>query len=357
MIKKGSLITIDLLRAAAALGVFYYHQHVGSLLAKYTRWQALAHTDNFGATYAVPLFFLLSGYCIHLSNLKYLQANKPLPLKEYYIARFLRIYPPYLFALLFAIAVQYFTYGKSPSTGDFLWHLLALQGFSSAYFNTINAVLWTITVEIAFYLIYPLFYAVRQKGSLTKALIFTFIVSVTSILICSYHDGLTFPTRFLITNLWFAWCWGAYLADNDQPLCLHLQKPWFLAFNLLVIVAFAAIRIIPDNLPIVFDQLNILIWTLPFLWVISNEQWIRSHSSLPVRIFSAIGLSSYSLYLLHQPLIILKNYLTHRFVPEPLQLPVLSAGIVAIPAICWLSFKYIETPFTKRKKVLATTAA
>jgi peptidoglycan/LPS O-acetylase OafA/YrhL len=357
MIERGPLITIDLLRAAAALGVFYYHQHIGSLFAKYTGWQAIALTDNFGATYAVPLFFLLSGYCIHLSNLKYLQANKPLPLKEYYRARLLRIYPPYLFALLFAIAVQYFTYGKLPNTSDFVWHLLALQGFSSAYFNTINAVLWTITVEIAFYFIYPLFYAIRQRRSLTTASIFTFIVSVTSILICSYTDNITFPKRFLITNLWFAWCWGAYLADNDQPLRLQLQKPWFIAFNLLVILGFAVIRIVPNNLPIVFDQLNILIWTLPFLCVVSNEQWIRSHPNLLVRIFSAIGLSSYSLYLLHQPLIILKNYLTHRFVSEPLQLPVLSAGIVAIPAICWLSFKYIEKPFTKRKKVLATAAA
>src|SRR5476649_1859072 len=90
------VIAIDILRALAALGVFYYHNHSGDMLAKYSGLSWLRYTDAFGATYAVPLFFLISGYCIHWSNIKYLKAKRSLPLKEYYVRRFLRIYPAYL---------------------------------------------------------------------------------------------------------------------------------------------------------------------------------------------------------------------------------------------------------------------
>ena len=34
--KSNSLITINLLRTLAALGVFFYHLHIGNLLANYT---------------------------------------------------------------------------------------------------------------------------------------------------------------------------------------------------------------------------------------------------------------------------------------------------------------------------------
>src|ERR1700744_4582733 len=99
-----NVIAIDIMRAIAAFGVFYYHSHIGGAIAKYSGLSFFELTDAFGATYSVPLFFLISGYCIHVSNLKYLKTSSPLPLKEYYIRRFLRIYPPYLIALLFALA-------------------------------------------------------------------------------------------------------------------------------------------------------------------------------------------------------------------------------------------------------------
>src|SRR5471030_2356960 len=103
--KNGSqkIIAIDILRCLAAMSVFYYHNHSGGTLAKYTRLSFFTYTDALVATYAVPLFFLISGYCIHVSNIKYIKAKSSLPLKEYYTRRFLRIYPPYFVALLLAL--------------------------------------------------------------------------------------------------------------------------------------------------------------------------------------------------------------------------------------------------------------
>ncbi len=352
MIKNKSLQSIDILRAIAAFCVFSYHQHVWSLIARYTGLSAIKMIDNLGAEFAVPLFFLISGYCIHLSNVKHLAHNKALPLKEYYKRRLLRIYPPYLVALLFSIAVNYFTYNYLPSASDIVIHLFVLQGFTIAYFNTINLVLWTITIEIAFYIIYPAFYYVRLKYGLIEALLFALLVSSISIGYFSTLGALSLPQYYCVLNIWFAWCCGSFLADKSTFNPIDLKKPIYLLIYLIIVAAFIAIRIIPNKLNIIYYQLNILIWIAPLLFITAKEDWLLKHYSLFTKVVAAIGLSSYSLYLLHEPLIALKNYLGHRFLPAGLQFAGITTGAVLIPVIAWYSFKYIEKPFTVRKKNL-----
>src|SRR6185312_2632461 len=223
------IIGIDLLRAFAALGVFYYHSHLGAMLAKYTGIRFFNVTDGFGAMYAVPLFFLISGYCIHASNIKYLKTNASLPLKKYYKRRLLRIYPAYFAALIVAIGVNYYTSPNYKLNGnDFLIHCLSLQGFSVFYFNTINLVLWTITIELAFYAIYPVFYYTRLRYGLNYSLAFVFVVSCLSIFYFQLKGNITPPQRFWVLNLWFAWCCGAFLADKKMIQHTRFNKPTYL---------------------------------------------------------------------------------------------------------------------------------
>lgn len=333
------------------MGVFFYHQHIGSLLAKQTDISIFHIIDNFGMEYAVPLFFLLSGFCIHLANIKYLKTGTALPLKQYYKRRLLRIYPPYLFALLFVLAVNYVTYQNTYSLTDIAIHVFALQGFSAGYFNSINVVLWTITVELAFYLIYPAFYYLRNRYSLNKALLLILVISGISILYFSAQTSLLLPQRFFVLNLWFACCCGAYLADVYILSPETIYRQWHIILYACVAIAFVSIRLLPNNYPLISDQLNILIWTLPLVFIITNEAWLVKHQNALTNIIAKIGLSSYSLYLLHQPLIALKNYLAHRYLPIQFQLAGMSVGIVLIPLLAWYSFVFIEKPFVIRKKI------
>jgi peptidoglycan/LPS O-acetylase OafA/YrhL len=354
-IKKNTLISIDILRAIAAFGVFSYHQHICTLIARYTGLHIIEKIDTFGAEFAVPLFFLISGYCIHLSNVKHLADSKKLPLKEYYKRRLLRIYPPYLAALLFSIAVNYFTYNYLPATSDIIIHLFVLQGFTIPYFNTINLVLWTISIEIAFYLIYPIFYYIRLKYGVIKALLFALLVSSVSIGYFSTVRVLSLPQYYCVFNIWFAWCCGAFLADKSTFNPADIKKPIYIFIYLIIITAFIAVHTIPNKLYTIYYQLNILIWTGPLVLITAKESWLIKHCSVFTKVITAIGLSSYSLYLLHEPLIALKNYLGHRFLPENLQFAGISIGAILIPVITWYSFKYIEKPFTVRKKNVAPT--
>lgn len=358
MYKQQSLVSIDILRAIAALGVFYYHQHIGATLAHYTGVSWLQATDSFGAVYAVPLFFLISGYCIHLSNIKYLKKSQALPLKEYYRRRFLRIYPPYLAALVFSIAVNFVTDpNASIGKADLFAHIFLLQGFTVAYFNTINVVLWTISVEMAFYILYPIFYYLRSRYTLNHALLFALGVSCISILFFSIKGGMSNPERFCVFNIWFAWCSGAFLADKMVLDYEGIKKPIYKILYGAIFLAFILTKIPPPSkIQLIDYQLDIIIWTGPLIIMIKSEKWFANSHSFILKLFSAIGLSSYSLYLFHEPLIALKNYLAHVFLPPKLQPAGILIGFLLIPLITWFSYLYIEKPFLARKRKTMTGA-
>lgn len=346
-----NLISIDILRALAALGVFYYHQHMGTMLTRYTGAGFFAYTDVFGATYAVPLFFLISGYCIHLSNIKYLKTGQPLPLKKYYKRRLLRIYPAYLLAVFFSVLVNLICvpdYQFNPA--DFFTHVFLLQGFSIAYFNTINVVLWTITIEMAFYLIYPFFYFLRAKFSLHHAILFALLISVISISYFSIQGNMPAPHYYFLFNLWFAWCCGAYLADKKAWHENDLNHPGYKVFYALILSAFILLKFQHNpKLAIVEYQINILIWTAPLMFLISKESWLVHNQTHFLKLIRAIGLSSYSLYLFHEPLIYLKNYLVHQYLPQNFHFTAIVLGIFLIPYITWLSYQYVEKAFIEKK--------
>ena len=351
--EQQKIIAIDLLRALAALGVFYYHNHLGSLLAQYTHLSFFDYTDGFGAIYAVPLFFLISGYCIHLSNIKYIKANTSLLLSKYYRNRIMRIYPAYLVALIFAVfvlAVSVPTY-KANLT-DYVVHLLLLQGFTVKSFNSINLVLWTITIEAAFYLIYPLFYYLRFKHGLRITMVFIFLVSFSCVCYFTIKGGYTLPQRFFVLNLWFGWCCGAFIADKKMLQPGELSRPIYLWIYMAILAIFIYLVFTRNGLFIVFDQFCILAWTAPVIFILSRENWFRKYKNLwVIRVAGAIGLSSYSLYLLHQPLIYFKNFLVHKYLLASLQPIGVVFGIVLIPVIAWFSYCYFEKPFVKRRRI------
>lgn len=135
----------------------------------------------------VPIFFFVSGFLIYGSYEKSLADEKPLT--NFFIKRFLRLYPALWLCILTTVGLllvsNYFsTIEFSPI--DFGTWLLTTSTFFQFYnpeflkgfgVGVINGSLWTISVEIQFYLLTPLVHSLlRQKLFI---IIFTLIILIT----------------------------------------------------------------------------------------------------------------------------------------------------------------------------------
>lgn len=116
----------------------------------------------------VDIFFVLSAFLIGSQLLKAKAEGSPTPLRTFYLKRFLRIYPIYL------VALGIFTLAKGPSI-----HAL---GNIFAYNNIVNLEKiiipwsWSLSVEIQFYLIFPLFILAVNKAK-TAAIIGVLLIA------------------------------------------------------------------------------------------------------------------------------------------------------------------------------------
>ncbi len=116
--KGGRLQSIDALRGAAALAVVFYHvvglKPEAATFAAASRWRWLSlpflHTLSFGYT-AVFLFFVISGFCIHLQWVRgsVKDAETRIDFAAFWKRRLRRLYPPYLIALALYLTISAWT--------------------------------------------------------------------------------------------------------------------------------------------------------------------------------------------------------------------------------------------------------
>ncbi|MEI9998600.1 MAG: acyltransferase family protein [Verrucomicrobiota bacterium] len=93
----------------------------------------------------VAVFFVISGFCIHLSHGQSRDKSWPV----FFIRRLCRIYPPYLvillfFAFVFPTTRLNFQDAPFPSMARLISHLLMVHNFVWSLFYGINGVLWSV---------------------------------------------------------------------------------------------------------------------------------------------------------------------------------------------------------------------
>ena len=138
-----SIPSLTGIRAIAAGAVFFghvLHEHLDTVFPIF----------KYGWI-GVNMFFALSGYLFYLLYVNALE-DKTFSWKQYLSKRFIRIYPLTILVILLSIAAMPFSYGLM----DIVTHLTLLHGFYPPYRFSINPPLWTLTVELSFYVIAPL---------------------------------------------------------------------------------------------------------------------------------------------------------------------------------------------------------
>ncbi len=153
---------LDIVRAAAALAVLTYHVWLYRLPnPTHPRRQGTLDFALFELRIGLVVFFVMSGYLLYRPLLRGARAPGTVPLRAYYWRRIVRIVPGYYLAILGAIAMLWSigdTPGvRLPDASDLWMFALFLQNYSGDTLLTLNAPTWTLAVQAAFYLVFPLF--------------------------------------------------------------------------------------------------------------------------------------------------------------------------------------------------------
>ena len=302
----------------------------------------------------VAIFFAVSGFCIHLSF-----ETQGKRWDGFFVRRFFRIYPPYFLALLFSVVLLVISPGVDFFSRDFwrqgLSHLLLVHNLDPATNFGVNAALWSLAVEAQLYLLYPLLLWLVGRSRWTGAL---GLLAVGEILIrglAGVSQTVGAPNLFVAQlstfladsplGYWFSWAIGAAIADawlRQKPLPFANASPLFwlglacgchfvrpLQVFQFMLFAVAAAVVMARGLS---GKIRPLKWPPGGLGVLRK-----------------IGLWSYSIYLLHQPLLHVYSHVIVWAVPAerrpaPIAFGLLLVTWLVIIALCALWYELIERP-------------
>lgn len=279
----------------------------------------------------VDIFFVISGYLITMISLK--RVNDLGSLKQFYIKRVMRIYPVLLFVSLIVIfALSLIEYLELESLQMIRDTIVANSNFRAEkinldYFgdnnNNYMLHLWTISIELQFYLFFPLL----MLSSKIRNNIFSVTVGlvVLSLIILSfersYYDSL---------GRMFAFSSGAlaYLISRKVKPNNYL---FFLSLILLIVMSFMDLDVKSypnwNNIPVIFLTIIALLY--------GEIETLKRYKP-----FIFIGLISYSLYLWHYPLFLFFEHLN-----ADRNMMNISILIVLLISLALVSYHMVEKRF------------
>ncbi|MBA4790050.1 MAG: acyltransferase [Rhizobiales bacterium] len=307
--------SIDVLRGLAALLVFLSHADAHLLV----NIEFFTPYRGYAGRIGVYLFFILSGYLIWGSADRTL--GRPGGLYEYAVHRATRVMPLYYVALAFAILLF-------PLLSSFQQNLSAYTIFRTITFTqalnpnvsrAINPVLWTLTLEMLFYICIPFLHKLKKYFVVIIAL--TIFASWSA----AYHPNSNLAP-FL--RLFFLFVIGMAIANFTLT-----PKPLFFWSALAVAVIMTVDRWSPMDVSVA--------WTIV---IFSGVMVYRRYEGTRLwGVLAFFGLISYSLYIWHYMLIEMIGPLTMQW---SMRNPALSA--VLFTAFCalfsWVSYQLIEKP-------------
>lgn len=310
---------------------------------------------------AVIVFFVLSGFFIHLRIAKQLAES---PTFQFDLIQFIRrrshrLIPPYVFAL--AVTVLFDVVGMlvyptlyHAATGDALLDInFARKGYSlSSVLPALvllpkslgkdfgsNGPFWSLSCEIIYYAAYPLWLLLRKQGALLAYGIGAGIAVVSSYLLPGQmvaHDALIYYP---------VWLCGAAIAEllakRSQLCTFQSAATWSVAFVGFAI-AFVGINVSTISginllgsamlgTSVVLAVLNLptLLWRSPF------------H-----KFFERLGLKSYTIYICHFPMVtLIRAWVIETQGSRPENGWLALGGFIGSLLLCNLCFSLCEQRF------------
>lgn len=350
---------IDGLRCIAILAVVLYHLN-GYVLEKATgfteaeaRESLLFHLLH-GASCGVQIFFAISGFILALPFAReQFPGSRQVSLKQYFFRRVTRLEPPFLINLLIIYLLLIVV--KKQSASSMLGPLFATMTYTHNFLygtlSTINAVTWSLEIEVQFYIIAPFlarwYFAGtihRRRTIISTVIILLMILKMIWIPENRLRLGLFYPLNHFLTGILaadiFMFSW------KEKPATSRL---WDLA----------GLAVLPA---IFFIQLNTLTYhllpILTFLLFIAAFRGPAFNRLLSVPLIVVTGGMCYSIYLYHFLVISFVGRFTIGATTgyQYLSQVVIQSALIMPPVICICAvfFVVFEKPFMKWRPKLKT---
>ncbi|WP_168709147.1 acyltransferase family protein [Halomonas borealis] len=325
-------VALDGLRGMAALLVVVTHISTRTELLDVFRIYGLGQIG-------VMLFFALSGFLMmHVTNGKECRDHW----RNFLVRRISRVLPLYVFVVLLAFLTSFvYIDGRSLSVfgiqnfGEVIQHLALLKG---------NGVLWTISIEIFFYFLFPVFWWAKDKS---LAHFYVLLIAV-----------------FVIQHMaYFVGGWGEvdvafvgiiprghmFLLGMAIYPVVGLVKNRYVVFDVLFVLA---VILVVLNLQDISSELfgySVYIWKNPVVLLLIctivamgvNLKKVGCVLQNPFSIF--LGKISYSLYLMHIFVLQALRRYTDWEVDD--RLLYWSSCLVLSVVVSYLTYLFIERPF------------
>ncbi|MBN8690174.1 MAG: acyltransferase [Armatimonadetes bacterium] len=302
--------------------------------------------------FAVSAFIVLSGFCLQMALFQ--RGDGTLTdVESFLIRRCRRILPPYYACLAFSVLVVLTVTTKQSgmpweqylplTTENLMAHVLMIHNFSRDWMYKINGVLWSISIEFQLYFLFPLICAAMVKFGILRSLICSGLIATGCLLL------------FPVTEKLYIWYFGLFVLGmasarwtfDQQFQGLGLRRFGFGSFGLFLLACLStqwtkelAIRDLLMGgsiaLMLVYCSKDIAGW-LPRL--LSN------------RMLAVLGTFSYSLYLIHHPILQIVYVSRPVIMQTPLRSVgyMFSIGLLMAIACSFVFFWFFERPFLRSK--------
>ncbi|MES2391524.1 MAG: acyltransferase [Acidobacteriota bacterium] len=337
-------------RFFAAIYVIVFHFELQSSLNSFPLLQQFILSGYTGVT----LFFVLSGFILAYNYSSRSSA------KNFWIARFARVYPVYFISLILALLLL--------AIGHRIPHPMALATHSLLSFaliqswiqnsgNMINPPSWTLSVEAFFYALFPILilfaHRIRMRWFLVLQIFYLLLLCLPWLLAAAHHpspfaqgifdqyEGVFAPFRLntFFVGVWIGVQYRRSVEGRPGPLSGSRHRR--ILTLALVAGAIGSLILLCLGPQQVAPPIRTTLLTYTFGWLLvglaeNRSRFLNSH------VMQMGGEISYGMYILHYPIGLVLEHVLRPFHLSPVENLPLFLSILIFAA--YLTFRWFEVP-------------
>lgn len=355
----GHLGFIEGLRGIAALYVVI--GHFGTMVdpdqkvlrgAGQPQWLQWVMAPFWHGHLAVAAFIVISGYCLQLSLFARGDGSK-VSAGRFLARRCERILPPYYACLALSLLVCWLVTSKQsgmpweqylPADGPVIWsHVLMVHNLSPEWMYKINGVLWSIGIEFQLYFAFPvsiwLLYRVGRLLTLAVA------VGLAALLLAEYAPAVKLYVWYI--PLFVLGAVAANLAFYERAPKINPNL-----YLVVAAVGFGFMAGFSGHKELLWSDVGVGLGTAALMAYCGRSRGSLTARWIGVRPLVALGAFSYSLYLMHHPILQVLFVIRPEWAATPArQMAYLWVlGLPIILASCWLFYLAFERPFVRSRR-------